>query len=77
MNHQDKVWQALAPAQSGVSVAATGGRSARQVCPACGSRDLSRIRRRPVDRLFSLFFSVYRYRCCEFRCSWEGNLRRR
>lgn len=46
-----------------------------RVCPTCGSRDLSRIRRRPVDRIYSLFFPVRRYRCCAFACNWEGVLK--
>jgi len=74
MEKQNRAWLWLLQAPSTFVV---GRSSARHVCPVCGSRDLSRIRRRPVDRLFSLFLRVYRYRCGEFRCCWEGNLRRR
>ena len=45
------------------------------VCPHCGG-DLMRIRRRPVDRLLSVFVPVRRFRCVNFRCIWEGNVRR-
>lgn len=41
-------------------------------CPHCYSR-AHRIRRRPVDRIFSLFASMRRYWCYE--CHWQGNLR--
>lgn len=42
-------------------------------CPVCGGA-LKRIRRRPVDRLVSLFRPVMRYRCTAPRCDWMGNL---
>jgi hypothetical protein len=45
------------------------------VCPHCGG-NLMRIRRRPVDRLFSVFVPVRRFRCVDLRCIWEGNVRR-
>jgi hypothetical protein len=41
-------------------------------CPNCFDR-AHRIKRRPVDRIFSLFSSVRRY-CC-YTCHWQGNLR--
>jgi hypothetical protein len=44
------------------------------LCPLCGE-PVQRIRRRPIDRLLSLFFPVRRYRCVQFRCGWEGTLR--
>ena len=44
-------------------------------CPRCEG-DLIRIRRRPIDRMFSLFVSVRRFRCVNLGCIWEGNLRK-
>jgi len=41
-------------------------------CPNCFDR-AHRIKRRPVDRILSLFGSVRRY-CC-YTCHWQGNLR--
>ncbi len=46
-------------------------------CPLYGCRGLIRIHRRPIDRLLSLFVSVYRFRCQQFECQWEGNLTKR
>ena len=46
-----------------------------QACPACGERCLIRIRRRFIDRLLSLFVRLQRFRCQQFECQWEGNLR--
>lgn len=46
----------------------------KHVCPKCGD-DLSRIPRRPIDRAFSMFFPVQRFRCHFFSCHWEGNIR--
>ena len=42
-------------------------------CPSCGE-PVSRIHRRLVDRLVSLFRSKRRYRCENPACRWEGNL---
>jgi hypothetical protein len=36
---------------------------------------VDRIRRRPIDRIVSLFVPVQRYRCLNLACGWEGNLR--
>lgn len=36
---------------------------------------LIRIWRRPVDRLYSYFVPVHRFRCENFSCGWEGNFR--
>lgn len=47
------------------------------VCPLCGSPGLIRIHRRPIDRVLSLFVEVYRFRCQQFECQWEGNLTKR
>ena len=46
-----------------------------RACPMCGSGELVRIKRRPVDVLTSLFVPVCRVRCYNFRCQYEGNLR--
>jgi hypothetical protein len=43
-------------------------------CPVCGT-ELTRIRRRFIDRLVSAVRPVRRYRCHSFACHWEGNLR--
>ena len=42
-------------------------------CPKCGG-EVSRIHRRPLDRLRSLVSPVHRYRCYDLRCRWEGTL---
>ena len=44
----------------------------RRACPQC-EQALDRIRRRPIDRLTSLFAPIRRYRCRNFTCRWEGN----
>jgi hypothetical protein len=44
-------------------------------CPCCGGA-LMRIRRRPIDRFLSVFRTVWRFRCNDFLCGWEGNLRK-
>lgn len=50
---------------------------AMPVCPRCGG-SLTRVHRRPVDRLISLFMPVWRYQCDgDTRtpvCTWVGNL---
>jgi len=33
---------------------------------------MDRVRRRPVDRILSLFMPVARYRCWSYECKWEG-----
>ena len=43
-------------------------------CPKC-QQPLQRTKRRGIDRLTSLFVPVARYRCRNFSCRWEGNLR--
>ena len=43
-------------------------------CPMCRGRAY-RVRRRPIDRLLSLFARRYRYRCASLSCGWEGALR--
>jgi len=45
---------------------------AQKVCPRCQGV-LDRVRRRPVDHFISLFYPVWRYRCCDPSCQWEGN----
>lgn len=37
---------------------------------------MERIRRRPIDRLMSLFRPVSRYRCTMIHCRWEANFPR-
>lgn len=44
-------------------------------CPVCGQHKLIRIHRRPIDRFWSIFGRLRRYRCYEFSCQWEGNLK--
>jgi hypothetical protein len=48
----------------------------RLTCPQCGHA-LIRVARRPIDRLFSLFTMVHRFRCRNHECRWEGNIRSR
>jgi len=48
--------------------------ASEHTCPRCLGV-LVRIRRRAIDRLWSLFVPVHRYRCPHFSCQWEGNLR--
>ena len=54
--------------------AASAHAGIRLTCPLC-EQDLIRVTRRPVDRLLSFFFPVYRYRCRQHDCQWEGTLR--
>ncbi len=42
-------------------------------CPRCRA-DMLRIHRRRIDRVFSWFTPVQRYRCLGFSCQWEGNI---
>jgi hypothetical protein len=49
---------------------------ASERCPACGDI-VSRIPRRPIDRILSVFVSMRRYRCPNVLCVWEGNVRDR
>jgi hypothetical protein len=46
-------------------------------CPNCGAQDLTRIRRRLIDRPLAIFTGARRFRCTHVDCLWEGNLRRR
>ena len=46
----------------------------KPVCPVCHG-DMARIARRWVDRLWSLFVPVHRYRCRRYSCHWVGNVR--
>ncbi len=50
-------------------------RTTQRTCPQCGG-SLDRMHRRLIDRLASLFAPVQRYRCRNFSCRWEGNLRK-
>ena len=40
-------------------------------CPRCHER-LLRVRRRPIDRIVSVFQTVHRFRCYNSTCQWEG-----
>jgi hypothetical protein len=60
-----------------VQPALTEGDTGVPACPLCGNRGLIRIHRRPIDHLLSLFVNVYRFRCQQFECQWEGNLTKR
>ena len=40
-------------------------------CPQCGG-EVRRVHRRPRDYLINLFVPVYRYRCSNHECRWEG-----
>lgn len=44
-------------------------------CPSCGD-SIVRIRRRPLDRLHSIFVPVWRFACSDTGCSWTGTVRR-
>jgi hypothetical protein len=50
------------------------GVNSRHCCARCGG-DVIRIPRRPIDRFWSLFVPVYRFRCYQHSCQWIGNLR--
>jgi hypothetical protein len=60
------------PASTGVPGPAENGEGVR--CPRCGSTDLQRVHRRLLDRLLSLVRPVYRFRCADPHCAWEGNV---
>lgn len=47
--------------------------NARLRCPRCRG-NLIRRPRRLIDRLYSLFTPVQRYRCDRFSCRWIGNI---
>lgn|GEM_PF-1930856 len=47
--------------------------NAKLTCPRCRG-NLIRRPRRPIDRLYSLFTPVQRYRCDQFSCRWIGNI---
>ena len=61
------------PAPEGTEPCSPPTRRGPPRCPRCKS-NLIRIPRRFIDRLFSLAWSVHRYRCRSFICNWEGNL---
>ena len=50
-------------------------RHSNHQCPLCNTF-LVRTPRRAVDRLWSVFKPVLRYRCERFSCQWHGNLPR-
>jgi predicted RNA-binding Zn-ribbon protein involved in translation (DUF1610 family) len=43
-------------------------------CPRCGNAELVRIHRRLLDRLLSCVRPVYRFRCADPGCAWQGTL---
>jgi hypothetical protein len=45
--------------------------NAVHVCPHC-SEYMVRVRRRTFDRVLSLVWPVYRFRCYNILCQWEG-----
>ena len=47
------------------------------LCPCCGLPGLTRIRRRFIDHVLSLFVAQRRFRCTQPGCQWQGNLRKR
>ena len=54
-----------------------GGRDtvySSQACPVCAG-SLQRVPRNVLDRVWSWFAPVHRYRCAEMGCDWEGCLR--
>jgi len=55
------------------TVSASSNLSSR-ICPRCACH-LTRIHRRFIDRLLSIFIPVYRYRCYNLSCEWTGNIR--
>jgi hypothetical protein len=64
-----------------MSTASTGGGQRTEgysspgcACPRCHG-PASRIPRRFVDLLLSMFVLVSRYRCDSAECGWEGNVR--
>lgn len=65
--------QAAMPADA---PSAPAPRRAPLACPLCGGC-VRRTPRRWIDRLAGLFVSQRRYRCQDFGCHWQGNLRRR
>jgi hypothetical protein len=43
-------------------------------CPLCAGY-VVRIHRRYIDRVISWFVPVHRYKCRDYNCQWQGNLR--
>jgi hypothetical protein len=50
--------------------------ASKRRCPDCDG-PLTQTPRRLVDRAMSVFVSMHRYRCPNFLCTFEGNLRDR
>lgn len=65
----------LSPAELISRAGTSYGIPGSPACPVCGLHKLSRIRRRRIDQLMSIFGRLRRYRCYEFSCQWEGNLK--
>jgi len=62
----------LPAAPSGVVLAAANRNGVP--CPSCGKTGLVRIHRRLLDRLLSCVRPVFRFRCANPGCAWEGTL---
>ena len=45
------------------------------ICPVCGGYSV-RIPRRHIDHFRSLFSLVHRYKCQNYHCQWQGNIRK-
>ena len=43
-------------------------------CPICGSYT-TRVHRRMIDRIASLIIPVHRYKCHNYQCQWQGNVK--
>jgi hypothetical protein len=58
-----------------VKTESDGHEPSRHVCPRCG-RAVYKVHRTAGDRMFSVFYSVGRYRCRAEGCGWQGLLPR-
>ena len=43
-------------------------------CPQCAGYT-TRVHRRMIDRVISLIVPVHRYKCHNYQCQWQGNVR--
>jgi hypothetical protein len=64
----------MKPRALGTGPAGDASVTTKHTCSLCAGY-LIRIPRRTTDRLLSLFVLMHRYRCPDFSCQWEGNLR--
>ena len=44
------------------------------LCPRCGGTT-RRVHRKPIDRILSVFVTVWRFRCLDKACGWEDPVR--